>query len=377
MKKVILIPDSFKGTMSSAQICGIMDSAIKKNFPECEVIKLPVSDGGEGCVDAFLTALNGEKVEISVSGPYGEPISAFYGRIGETAVIEMAAAAGLPLVGENKFPQKATTLGVGEIIKASVYAGAKHLIIGLGGSATNDGGVGAAHACGVSFYNSEGELFLPVGETLAQIDRIDCSGLVPELQGVRITTMCDIDNPLCGPVGAARMFSPQKGADAAMVDLLEAGLHHLSDVIHRDLGIDILETPGAGAAGGMGGGMMAFFGSQLQSGIDTILDVVDFNSLLSGADYVFTGEGKLDNQSLHGKVISGVARRAKASAIPVIAIVGDIGDNMDEAYSIGISGIFSINRVAVPYAQAKKRAETDLFQTMDNLMCFMKQILRS
>lgn len=372
MKKVILIPDSFKGTMSSIEICDIMYAAIKKHYPNCQITKIPLADGGEGSVDAFISALGGRKIQTTVCGPFGEPVSAFYGQIGNSAIIEMAAAAGLPLVKENRHPGKATTRGVGELIRMAVLDGAKELVVCLGGSATNDGGAGVAHECGVKFYNNHGIQFLPVGESLSQIERIDCSGLMPELNGIKIVTMCDIANPLCGENGATHVFAPQKGADPEELINLEQGMLHFADIVARDTGVAIRDLPGTGAAGGMGGGMHAFFHSQLKSGIDTLLDIVNFENILKDADLVFTGEGKFDSQSLQGKAVMGVVSRAAKMNVPVVAIVGDIGEGIEDAYSNGLRGIFSINRAAIPFAEAKKRAKKDLYLTMDNLLHYMK-----
>ncbi len=377
MKKIILIPDSFKGTMSSTEICSIMDEQIHRHFPEAQVVSIPVADGGEGSVDSFLTAMGGERISVRVKGPYMEDMDAFYGIVpGNTAVIEMAAAAGLPLVGENRQADRTTTYGVGQLMAHAVKSGVRKLVVGLGGSATNDGGTGAAAALGVRFYNDKGETFIPVGATLKDIARIDTSELLPELRAVELVTMCDIDNPLCGPHGAAAVFGPQKGADPEMVVRLDAGLCHMAEIVKRDLGADILELPGSGAAGGMGGGMVAYFGSRLEMGIETVLNTVGFNDLIQGADLVFSGEGKIDFQSLRGKVVIGVARRTRQFGIPLVAIVGDIGDNIEGAYDEGITGIFSINRVAVPFKEAKPRAKADLALTMDNLMRFVKRMAK-
>lgn len=369
MKKVLLIPDSFKGTMSSSEICDIMKKSIHTYYQDVEIISIPVADGGEGSVDSFLAAVGGKKVLLTVKGPYFEDIESFYGILPDnTAVVEMAAAAGLPLVGDNLHAEKTTTFGVGQLIDHAVKAGCKKIIVGLGGSSTNDGGTGAAAALGVCFKDATGKVFVPVGETLSKISSIDVSGISPELAGVELITMCDIDNPLCGPQGAAAVFGPQKGADEAMVQILDTNLAHLAAVVKKDLGKDIVNIPGAGAAGGMGGGMVAFFGSRLQMGIETVLDTVQFDSLLEGTDLVFSGEGKIDFQSLRGKVVIGVARRTKKVGVPLIAIVGDIGDDIESAYDEGVSAIFSINRVAVPFNVAKLRSRSDLAHTMENLM---------
>lgn len=376
MEKILLIPDSFKGTMSSGEICEIMENSIKKTYPLAKIIAIPVADGGEGSVDAFLCAVGGEKKTVTVKGPFFSEMESFYGVIddGKTAVIEMAACAGLPLVGEDKDPQKTTTYGVGQLIEAAIQNGCKKIIMGLGGSATNDGGTGAAAALGVRFRNANGEEFVPVGGTLCEIEQIDLSGIDPRLHEVEIVTMCDIDNPLYGTTGAAYVFGPQKGASAQVVVELDNGLRHLSEVIKTDLALDVSTLKGAGSAGGMGGGMVAFFGSQLQMGIETVLDTVNFDELVLGADMVFSGEGKIDSQSIRGKVVIGVANRTKKANVPLIAIVGDIGDDIEAAYEKGVTAIFSINRVAVDFKYAKSRAMSDLSLTMENLMSFIHRL---
>jgi glycerate kinase len=378
MNKFLLIPDSFKGTMSSGEICSIMEKAIRRNIPDANIVSIPVADGGEGSVEAFLRAVGGEKVTVTVKGPYFEELEAFYGIIdqGNTAVIEMAACAGLPLV-ENKLnPARTTTYGVGQLMEDAVKRGCNKIIMGLGGSCTNDGGAGAAAALGVVFTDNNGKEFIPVGLSLKNIAHIDKSKLLPSIRDIQIITMCDIDNPLYGEFGAAYVFSPQKGADSVMVRELDEGLRHLDQVIKTDLNLSVGELKGAGAAGGMGCGMVAFFSSSLQMGIETVLDTVKFDELLLDTDYVITGEGKIDTQSIRGKVVIGIARRTKKAMVPLIAIVGDIGDGIEEAYELGVSGIFSINRVAVEYKEAKKRAKQDLYLTMDNLMRYMKTLGR-
>ena len=375
MKKAVLIPDSFKGTMSSAEIIAIMKERILHYHPDCTVVSIPVADGGEGSVDSFLTALGGDKITLRTKGPWNEELESFYGMLPDkTAVIEMAASAGLPQVGDRKDPSKTTTYGVGELILDAARRGAKRLVIGLGGSATNDAGCGAAAACGVSFLDKDGNRFIPVGETLDKIAHIDVSTMDPSVKALPITAMCDIDNPFYGPTGAAAIFGPQKGADPQMVEMLDAKMKTLASLIEKELGIKLQEIPGSGAAGGMGGGMKAFFSADMQMGINAVLDITGFEDLASGADVIFTGEGKIDSQSLRGKVVIGVARKAKKMGIPVIAVVGDIGDDIDAAYDEGVAGIFSINRVAVPYKEARPRAKNDMKLTMDNILRFMNTV---
>lgn len=375
MKKFLLIPDSFKGTMSSSAICAIMKRAIERHYPDAHILSIPVADGGEGSVDSFLTAMGGERVVVEVTGPYFEKMEGFYGIVDQdVAVIEMAACAGLPLVGDEKHPDKTTTYGVGELIAHAARRGCRKIIVGLGGSATNDGGTGAAAAVGVKFLDKTGRSFIPTGGTLADIASIDTSCARKELAGIEILAMCDIDNPLFGKTGAAYIFGPQKGADVAMVEFLDSQLRALSNTITESLGIDVSSIPGSGAAGGMGAGMLAFFGAELRMGIEVVLDTVGFDTLLHDADMVFTGEGKIDTQSLRGKVVIGIARRTKRANVPLVAVVGDIGDDVQGAYDEGVSAIFSINRVAKEFKQVIARAPSDMELTMDNLICFLKRM---
>lgn len=369
MKKILVVSDSFKGTISSVEICAIVTEEARRFFPACEVVGLPVADGGEGTVDSFLECLSGEKVFLEVAGPNFERRSAFYGRFGETAIIEMAAAAGLPLVDDAaKDPSRTTTYGVGELMRHALERGAKRIILGLGGSATNDGGCGAAAALGARFLDENGESFVPVGGTLSRIANIDLTQTKRLLEGVTVVAMCDIDNPMHGTRGAAYVFAPQKGADDDMVRLLDGELVALDQTISRTLGIETANLPGAGAAGAMGAGVVAFFGAQLKPGIETVLDTVGFDERVAGADFVVTGEGKLDSQSLRGKVVIGVARRAKRAGVPVVAIVGDIGDDIDEAYEAGVTAVFSTNRLAIPFSAAKPRSKRDYRAAVNNIM---------
>lgn len=369
MKRFLLAPDSFKGTMTAGRVCELMSEAIRTHIPDAEITAIPVADGGEGSVDCFLEAMGGERVTVPAVNPYFEEMEGFYGILpGGTAVIEMAVCAGLPLAEGRLAAEKTTTQGVGMLLADAAARHCHRVIMGLGGSATNDGGCGMAAALGVRFLNAAGEAFVPVGETLREIVSIDASGRLPALRGMEIVTMCDIDNPLCGPSGAAHVFGPQKGASPAVVEQLDAGLAHLADVIERDLGVSVRELPGAGAAGGMGAGMAAFFGSRLQMGIETVLEVTGFDEKLRCADLVLSGEGKLDGQSIRGKVVVGVAKHCKAAGVPLIAVVGDVGDDVDAVYEQGVTGIFSTNRTAIPFTEAKKRCESDLRLTVDNLI---------
>ena len=368
MKKCVVVSDSFKGTVSSREICEIAQRVIPRHFPACEVVCIPVADGGEGTVDCFAQAMGAQRVGVTVTNALGEKSAAAYARLGELAIIEMAAAAGLPQVGALRCPGTATTYGVGELIAHAVDSGCRKILLGLGGSATNDGGCGCAAALGVRFYDADGQSFVPVGDTLGRIARIDTAEAEALLRSVEITVMCDVTNPLYGPTGAAYIFGPQKGADAEKIKSLDAGLRHFGDVIRSQLGIDVSMMPGAGAAGGMGAGCVALLGGTIQSGIDAVLDVTGFDRQLEGADLVITGEGRIDSQSADGKVVSGVARRTRAKGVPLIAIAGGIADSAGAVYDIGVSAMFSTDRAALPVDMLGARSPGDYEATLSDIM---------
>lgn len=368
MKKCVVVSDSFKGTVSSREICAIAQQVIPRHFPACEVVCIPVADGGEGTVDCFVQAMGAQRVGVTVTNALGEKSAAAYARIGELAIIEMAAAAGLPQVGALRCPGTATTYGVGELIAHAVDSGCRKILLGLGGSATNDGGCGCAAALGIRFYDADWQSFVPVGDTLGRIARIDTAKADELLRSVEIMVMCDVTNPLYGPTGAAYVFAPQKGADAEKVKSLDAGLRHFGDVIRSQLGIDVSRMPGAGAAGGMGAGCVALLGGTIQSGIDAVLDVTGFDRQLEGADLVITGEGRIDSQSADGKVVSGVARRTRAKGVPLIAIAGGIADSAGAVYDIGVSAMFSTDRAALPVDMLGARSPGDYEATLSDIM---------
>lgn len=351
-----------------------MTEQIRRFYPDAEILQVPVADGGEGSVDAFLTAMGGEKVHITCSGPYLEDLQSYYAILPDgTAVIEMASCAGLPLVDEaRRDPSLTTTYGVGQQILDAIKRGATNLIIGLGGSATNDLGCGAAAAMGVVFYDKDNKPFIPIGADLDRISKIDASEAQKRLEGVTITTMCDINNPLYGPNGAAAVFGPQKGADEAMVRKLDANLRQAAQVIHSELGVDVADIPGAGAAGGMGAGMVAFFGSELKMGIQVVLDTVKFDELLVGTDLVFTGEGRVDSQTLSGKVVAGVASRAKAASTPVLVIAGGLPEDDEAIYDLGVTAMFSINRTAEDFSISRFKSKSNLAKTTESIMRLYK-----
>lgn len=370
MKKAIIIPDSFKGTLSSAQVCAIVAECLHAHFPQCEAVCIPVADGGEGTLDAFLSSVGGEKIYRTVKGPFMEDMQAPFAVTPDgIGIVETAVCAGLPLVGDRKEPLRTTTYGVGQLIASAIEYGCKKIIVGLGGSATNDCGAGMAAALGTVFYKADGSPFIPTGGTLHEIDRM-CKAELPK--DVQLIAMCDIDNPLFGERGAAYVFAPQKGADAETVKLLDNGLRHAADCIKRDLRTDVSALPGGGAAGGLGAGMYAFCGARLQSGIETVLDTVGFDTLLDGADIVFSGEGKLDSQSLGGKVVIGVAAHCKRKNVPLIAIVGGAERELPQVYDTGVTAVFPIGRLPEDFSVSRYKSEINLYETADNIMRLLK-----
>ena len=379
MKKCIIISDSFKGSLSSSEICSIAEASMARFFPECVLCKVPVADGGEGTTACFQEACGGELVRLTVQGPFGDPVEAAYLRLpGGQAVIEMASAAGLPLVGSHKDPRKASTYGVGQLIRHAVEQGSRKILLGLGGSCTNDGGCGCAAALGVRFLDQDGRSFVPVGETLADIQSIDLSGTA-FLRDVRLTAMCDIDNPMHGPNGAAYVYGPQKGADPETAAFLDRQLAALDETIRRELGRRVAEIPGAGAAGAFGAGMVAFFQAELRPGIEAVLDLVGFDDMLEDCDMVFTGEGRLDSQSVRGKVLSGVGRRAQRHGVPVIAIVGGVVEDAEAVCEsgLGISAVFTTNRQAVSFEESRHASRQNYGYTFDNILRLIRLAQRA
>lgn len=374
MKKCIVISDSFKGTLSSLEICRIAQKTIPEVFPACQVETIPVADGGEGTVECFVEAIGAERVQVRVAGPYGEAVEAAYARKGSMAVVEMASAAGLPMVGVRKNPAQTTTYGVGQIIRHAVENGCREILLGLGGSCTNDGGCGCAAALGAAFYDAEGQAFVPRGADLERIARIDMTDAGKLLKDVRLTCICDVDNPLYGPDGAAYVFAPQKGADASMVAALDQQLRAMAAVVEQELGIDIAQMPGAGAAGGFGGGAVAFLGAQLRPGIEVVLDTVDYDSRLKGADLVITGEGRVDSQSVRGKVISGIAGRTAPAGIPLVVIAGSIAEGAEAAYGLGVTAMFGIDREAVAFESYAHKSGENYRRTLKDVLRLIQAV---
>lgn len=363
--RFLIAPDSFRGTLSSLETCRIMAEGVSQGYPDASVRAVPLSDGGSGTMDALLALFGGEQVEVSVTGPLGTPVSATYAILTSgCAVIEMAAACGRHLAKEGTNPAKTTTYGVGELLLDAARRGCTKILLGLGGSCTNDGGCGAAAACGVRFLDRYVEPFIPTGSTLGSLESVDVSGMAEELRGVEISAICAISNPLCGMLGTSSTFGPSKGALPTVVNELDANLATLGRVIERDLGIDVLHMPCAGAGGGTGASMAAFFGATPSLGIETILELANFDELVAQADCVITGEGCFDAQSLHGKVVSGVAARCKAAGVPVVAVVGTMDEAMLEAgVSLGVTHFAPVCPSGLPLAELTKRPRSRLSQT--------------
>ncbi|TAI49919.1 glycerate kinase [Bacillus paralicheniformis] len=343
--KIVIAPDSFKESMTSLEAARSIEKGFKAVLPDAEYVNIPVADGGEGTVQALVDATGGDIVQQTVTGPLGKPVKAAYGLLGDgkTAVIEMAEASGLHLVPPGqRNPLLTTTRGTGELILDAAEKGVSNIIIGLGGSATNDGGAGMAAALGVKFLNRDGEEIENGGGALAEIAKIDVSGLNPQLKHIHFEAACDVDNPLTGSRGASAVFGPQKGANSEMTALLDQNLKHYAAAVKAELGCEIDSIPGAGAAGGLGAGLCAFLKAELKSGVDIVLDTLSFSERIKGADLVITGEGKIDGQTVSGKTPAGVAKRARSENIPVIAFAGSLGEGCELVYDIGISALFSI-----------------------------------
>ncbi|MBF9014303.1 MULTISPECIES: glycerate kinase [unclassified Oceanispirochaeta] len=360
--KVVIASDSYKGSNTSIKVAGAIERGIKKVDPTLDVVKLPVADGGEGLVQALVPDEN-KWIYVEVKGPMGESAKAEYALYGnDTAVIEMASASGLPMVPEDKKdPSMASTYGTGQLMKDALDRGCKTILIGIGGSATNDGGTGMARALGVKFLDSDGKEVEAVGGNLDSIADVDLSGLLPAVKSATIKVACDVDNPLCGEHGASAIYGPQKGATPEMVKMLDANLASLAKVMEKKTGQDMSEVPGAGAAGGLGFGLMAFTGGVLEKGIDLVLDSVGFDESLEGAELVITGEGRIDGQSVRGKVPVGIAARAKKKNIPVLVIAGDIGPGISNLYEYGIDAVMSTVNKAMPLKEALERS-TELLE---------------
>lgn len=357
--KILIAPDSFKGTLTANEVCDIIGQAFADTIKTAEITKLPAADGGEGLCACLKEIIGGKTVKAEVCGVFGEKMTAEYLMLNDkTAVIETASCAGLPLAGDKKNPERATTYGVGELIIHAVKSGVEKILLGLGGSATNDCGFGMASALGYEFTDENGEVFIPTGETLCRVKHITQS---EKIINIHVTAACDVENPLYGENGAAYVFAPQKGADADMVKRLDIGLRHASEIIKRDMNVSVSEIKGSGAAGGMGAGAVAFLGAELKKGIDILLDAADFDNKAAEADLIITGEGRLDFQSVNGKVISGIAKRASDHGRTVVAICGSRGEGAEKIMSLGVSELYFSCTAEKPFSEIIKTCREDLY----------------
>ncbi len=373
--KIVIAPDSYKESLSALEVAQAVEAGFRQVFPDADYVLVPVADGGEGTVDAMVAATGGRKETVTVSGPLGEPVEAFYGLTGDgdTAVIEMAAASGLALVPpDRRNPLLTNSRGTGELIRAALDAGARRFILGIGGSATNDGGAGMVQALGVRLLDLEGRELDGSGGDLARLERIDVSALDPRLAECRIEVACDVDNPLTGARGASAVFGPQKGATPEMVQALDANLARFARIVERDLGVAVDAVPGAGAAGGMGAAMLAFFGATLKPGIEIVTAAVDLDAHVRDADLVITGEGRIDFQTVHGKTPIGVARVAKRHGKPVIGIAGSLGAEVGVVHAHGIDAVFSVLGKPCTLDEALRDAAANVELTARNVAAVLR-----
>lgn len=372
--KFLFASDSFKGTLSSDQTIELLTKAAEEVFGSCETSGVPVADGGEGTTDAVVKARNGEIITVPVHGPLMEMEQGFYGRLsGSEAILEMAAASGLPMVPEEKRnPLNTTTYGTGELLKAALDAGYTEIAIAIGGSATNDGGMGFASALGIRFLDQDGNVLEGRGEDLEKVAHIDMSGLDPAVQKAHFTVMCDVTNPLCGPDGATYTFGKQKGGTPEILNRLEKGMQNYRDVIIREFGINPDEIQGSGAAGGLGTALKVFLHAEMKSGIETVLDLIDFDARLEGVDLVVTGEGRTDWQSCFGKVMQGVGDRSAKHQVPVAALCGGLGRDYEKIYAHGIRSIMTTVDGPMPLKEALDNASELYYKGAIRMFRFLK-----
>ena len=373
--KIVIAPDSYKESLSALEVATAIELGFREIWPEAEYVKIPVADGGEGTVEAMVAAMQGHLVHVDVTGPLGNTIQAFYGLSGDerSAFIEMAAASGLEQVPANlRDPLKTTSWGTGELIRHALDAGVEHIIIGIGGSATNDGGAGMVQALGARLLDAQDEDIAHGAMGLEALARIDISQLDPRLAGCRIEVACDVTNPLTGKEGASVVFGPQKGATAEMIPRLDRALTHYAQLIARDLDVNVLELAGGGAAGGMGAALYAFCGAQLRRGIEIVTDALRLDACVADADLVVTGEGRIDSQTIHGKVPVGVAKIAKRYNKPVIGIAGSLTADVGVVHEHGLDAVFSVIYTICSLDEALKNASENVRMTARNVAATLK-----
>ncbi|HCD7253128.1 TPA: glycerate kinase [Citrobacter farmeri] len=373
--KIVIAPDSYKESLSALEVANAIEQGFREIWPDADYVKIPVADGGEGTVEAMVEATTGRIVEVDVTGPLGEPVTAFYGLSGDerTAFIEMAAASGLEQVPVTlRDPIKTTSWGTGELIRHALDVGVDHIIIGLGGSATNDGGAGMVQALGAKLLDAQQNDIGQGGAALEALAQIDISQLDKRLAACRIEVACDVTNPLTGKEGASAVFGPQKGATAETIDRLDTALAHYAQIIARDLKVDVLELAGGGAAGGMGAALYAFCGAQLRRGIEIVTDALQLDACVADADLVITGEGRIDSQTIHGKVPVGVAKVAKRYNKPVIGIAGSLTADVGIVHEHGLDAVFSVIYTICTLDDALKNAAENVRMTARNVAATLK-----
>lgn len=372
--KLLFASDSFKGTLSSEQTIALLTKAAHEVFGECECAGVPVADGGEGTTEAVISAVCGERIQVQVHGPLMEERLAFYGRLDERrAILEMAAASGLPMVPPDlRDPRNTTTCGTGELLKDALDRGFTDISIALGGSATNDGGMGCMRALGVRFLDKNGNELEGRGRDLVKVARIDCSRMDPRVHQVNFTVMCDVNNPLCGKDGATYTFGKQKGGTPEVLCELEKGMENYRDVIIRQFGINPDQMPGSGAAGGLGAALLVFLNASLKSGIETVLDLIDFDHMLEGVSLVVTGEGRTDWQSCFGKVMQGVGNRCRSHGVPAVGLVGSMGEGAEQIFGWGIHSLMTTVNGVMPLEEALGNAEELYYRGALRMFRFVK-----
>ncbi|MEJ2763974.1 glycerate kinase [Photobacterium sp. MCCC 1A19761] len=373
--KIVIAPDSYKESLTAMEVATAIEAGFRQVLPDADYRKLPMADGGEGTVQALIDATGGTRIETTVTGPLGTPVPGFFGLLGDgsTAVIEMAAASGLHLVPPaQRNPLLTTSYGTGELIKAALELGVGKILLGIGGSATNDGGIGMAQALGIRLLDRDGQDLGAGGAALGRLATIDPGPLDPRLAAVTLEVACDVDNPLCGPTGASAVFGPQKGATPAMVTQLDANLTHYAAIIHSQLGRDVKDIPGAGAAGGLGAALLGLLDASLRPGIEIVTEAAGLADAVRDADWVITGEGRIDSQSIHGKTPVGVARIAKQFQRPVIAIAGSLAPDAHMVHQHGIDAVFSVVPGAMPLEQALAEAASNVEATARNIAALIQ-----
>lgn len=372
--KIVIAPDSFKESLTAMEVANFIEKGFKEVIPSVQCVKIPMADGGEGTVQSIIDATGGQIVKTVVSDPLGRHVKSFWGLSGDnqTAVIEMAAASGLHLVvPEKRNPLVTSSYGTGELIKAALDRDVKHIILGIGGSATNDAGCGMLQALGAKLLDKDGQSISSGGGAIKELAEIDLSELDPRLKQITFDVACDVDNPFCGPKGASAIFGPQKGATPEMVDFLDANLNHFANLVKNTTGIEILDIPGAGAAGGLGGSLVGFCGATLKAGVDIVIEAVGLDAAMQGADLVITGEGRIDSQTIHGKTPIGVAKVAKKQGIPVIGIAGSLSYDCDVVREHGIDCVFSVVPRAVSLEIALQEADINIQMCARNIAALL------